>query len=45
MLYAPLLLPGANKRRGDGFSRPVHAISLDQKQFALSKLEEWLAAL
>jgi len=45
VLDASWLLPGANKRRRGGFSRFGHAISLDQKQFALSKLEERLAAL
>jgi hypothetical protein len=45
MLDATLLLPGANERRHQRFSRPVHAVRLDQKQFALSKLEEWFAAL
>jgi hypothetical protein len=45
MLNAPLLLPGTNKRRRSGFSRFGQAIRLDQKQFALSQLEEGLAAL
>jgi hypothetical protein len=36
MLDAPLLLPGANKRRHGGFSRLGHAVGLDQKQFSFS---------
>ncbi len=45
VLHAPLLLPGANKRRHGGFSGLGHAVGLDQKQLALSELQEGLAAL
>ena len=45
VLYAPLLLPGANKRRRRRFSRFVQAVGLDQKQLAVSKPEKGLATL
>jgi len=44
VLDTPRLLPGPHKRRRDRLSRPGHAIRLHQKQFALSKFEERLAA-
>jgi hypothetical protein len=45
VLHAALQLPGTNKRRHRRFSRFGHALGLDQKQFAVSKLEEGLATL
>jgi hypothetical protein len=45
VLDTPVLLPGTNERRRGRFSRFGHAVGLDQKQFALSELEEGLATL
>src|ERR1700689_3781231 len=45
MLNQSLLLPGAHKRRRGGFSRLGYALSLDQKQFAVSEFEKGLATL
>jgi hypothetical protein len=45
VFHASLLLPGANKGGHRRFSRFGHALGLDQKQFAISKLEKWLATL
>jgi hypothetical protein len=45
MFDPPSRLPGANERRRRGFPRLHHAIGLNQKQLALSKLEKWLATL
>ena len=45
VLYTPLLLPGANKRRHRSFSRFVHAVRLDQKQLAISEPKEGFATL
>jgi hypothetical protein len=45
MLYAPLLLPGANKRRRRRFPRFVHAVCLNQKKLAISEPKKGFAAL
>jgi hypothetical protein len=45
VLNAPLLLPGANKRRYGRFSRLGQTLGLDQKQFAFPEFEERFATL
>jgi hypothetical protein len=45
VLNAPLLLPGANKRRHRALSRFGQTFGLDQKQLTFSEFEEGLATL